>query len=39
MEPTDRSMLRVMITSASPAARSDVMEMAMSSRLTKRSLR
>ena len=39
VEPTDRSMLRVMITSVSPAATSEVMEMAMRSRLTNRSLR
>ena len=32
-------MLRVMMTTASPAARTEVMEMAISSRLTKRSLR
>ena len=32
-------MLRVMITSVSPAATSDVIEMAISSRLTNRALR
>ena len=37
--PTDRSMLRVMMTSASPAARTAVIEIAMASRLTKRLLR
>ena len=39
MEPTERSMLRVMITSDSPAASKAVIEMAMSRRLTKRALR
>ena len=39
IDPTERSMLRVMITSASPAATSAVMEMANRRRLTKRGLR
>ncbi len=39
VEPTDRSMLRVMITSDSPAASNAVMETAMRRRLTNRALR
>ena len=39
MAPIDRSMLRVMMTIDSPAARIAVIEMAISSRLTNRALR
>ena len=39
VEPTDRSMLRVTITSVSPAATTAVIETAISRRLTNRALR